>query len=225
MLGSGALAPSRLADDRRLTAMGYAGLAGGCVIVLIPGLLTGIALLTRGNADLSNGLLGAAIVAVGIIFVLWIGAYVGFRAMFFRDAARVEGAVPRSAIPGVIDTPGVFTGTAEWAIRLPARGSMGRVGKVWIELYPDGIQIWKGPDKPWPRWQFSYRNLLQAESVDVVATTKNGEIHQHFVRVIVDMPRLVFLFGSHWWRNKDAPVLADKLRQHGVPTVTEELDT
>lgn len=99
------------------------------------------------------------------------------------------------------------------------------IGMVWIELYPDGIQVWKGRDKPSPRWQFSYRNLVQAESVDLVATTKNGEVHQYFVRVIVDMPRMAFLFGSHWWRNKEARVLADKLREHGVPTVMEELDT
>ena len=224
MSDSGAISPGKLSDDRRLTAMGLAVLGGGCIFILVPVLLVVVAVVTRGNRNVSDSFFGAAVVSAGIVFVLWIGVYFGFRFMFFHDAVRVAGAPPRSEIPRVTAAPEVITGDAEWAIRLATRGTMGKVGKCWIELYANGLQIWKGPDHAEPRWQFSYQNLLQAESVDIVSSTKSGEVHQYFVRLIVDRPRMAFLFGSHWLRNKNAPALADKLRQHNVPTVSEEFD-
>jgi hypothetical protein len=34
---------------------------------------------------------------------------------------------------------------------------------------------------------------------------------------------MVFLFGSRWIRNRDLPMLVQRLGDHGVPTASEEL--
>ena len=223
-LSSGAVIPGRLSDDARLSAMGFLAAGGGCALVLVPALFLGLGFLTSGTKGVSDFFVGAAIVSLGVVFVVWVGAYYGMRFLFFRDAVRVAGAVPRSAIPRTITAAGVAEGQAEWAIRLATRGSMGRVGRCWIELYPSGIQVWKGAGHAEPCWQFAYGDLLQAESVDMISITKSGELHQFFVRLLVDRPRMAFLFGSHWRRNADAPMLAQKLRDHGVSTLSEEFE-
>src|SRR5919109_2177610 len=206
---------ARLADDRRLAILSGTALGGGCAIVFVPVTFIGLAFLFRDNKPVSNGLLTAAGVSLGIFFVVWVVAFFGFRLLFFRRAVNVEQGLPRSAIPRIVLSSST-TGAAEWSTRVATRGSMGRLGRCWVELYADGIQITKAPDRPEPRWQFAYRDLLQVESVDLITTTRNGDVHQYLVRLIVDRPRMVFLFGSHWTRNPDVPVLAQKLREHGV---------
>ncbi len=215
----GGLPIPRLSQDRRLLTLSFVTLGGGCAMLLVPALLLGIGAIFR-----SDGWLGAGIVSLFVLIVVYGVAAYGFRYMFFRDAVKIPGAAPRSQIPNAVDTPGVVVGQPEWSIKLATRGSMGKVGRCWIELYAKGIQIWNS-DHPEFRWQFAYGDLLQAESVDLVANTKSGEVHQHLARLVVDRPRMAFLFGSHWFRNNDAPVLVTKLRAHNVPTADEEFAT
>jgi hypothetical protein len=113
-------------------------------------------------------------------------------------------------------------------IQMQTHSSIGKLGKCWIALYRDGLEVSRGPQRPQPRWQFLYRNLVQAESVDLVSVgTKGSEIHQSFVRVITDQPRMAFLFGANmWWlENQKAEMLVNKLREHHVPTFAESIDT
>ena len=199
--------------------MSLAGAIGGCLVLLVLLVIAGIGLLLH-----DEGVLGLSMIVTFGLALVWLGVMYGFRFMFFHDAVRVPGSPPPSRIPRVIDAPGVISGEAEWAIRIATRCTAGKFGRCWVELYADGMQIWKGPERAEPRWQFAYSNLLQAESVDLSITTRNGDQHQYFVRLIVDMPRMAFLFGSHWLPNKNVGRLADELGRRGVRSTSDEFD-
>jgi len=222
-------AVNRLSTDPRLFVMSCATLGGGCLWILVPLTLIGLGALFHGNREASNSFPAAALISLPALLVLWLALHVSFRVMFYRDAVRVPGQLPVAEIPHVIDAPaGALGNQPELVLKMQARCSIGKLGKCLIELYPNGLQVSRGPQHPEPRWQFLYRNLLQAESVDVVSVgTKGGEIHQSFVRVITDRPRIAFLFGSNiWWtQNQKADMLVSKLREHHVPTFSESIDT
>lgn len=213
---------SRLADDRRLLAMGLGSVVGGCLLFGLPLSLAllGAVLTSRGvNAE---GLFTAAVIALGVLFVLWIAMFVAFRISFFRDAVKLPGGQGAEG-PRVVDAPmGTIGSQPELVITMPTRCTIGRLGRCRIELFAEGLQIWRGPKHPQPHWQISYRDLVQAESVDLVSnTSKGGELHQYFVRLIAVQPPMAFMIGSAWFRNTKVELLVNKLREHGVPTYAE----
>jgi len=228
-LASEPAAINKLSTDPRLFVMSCATLGGGCLWILVPLTLIGLGAVFHGNRAVSNSFFGTALIALPALLVVWLALHVGFRVMFYRDAVRVQGQLPIAEMPRVLDVPpGAISGQPELILKMQTRCPIGKLGKCWIELYENGLQISRGPQHPEPRWQFLYRDLLQAESVDVVSVgTKGGEIHQSFVRVITDQPRMAFLFGTNmWWlQNQKAEMLVNKLREHRVPTFTESLDT
>jgi hypothetical protein len=61
--------------------------------------------------------------------------------------------------------------------------------------------------------------------VDLISSGRYGDVHQYFVRLIATRPPIAFLFGSHWFRNLDARLLVNKLREHKVPTFAESFDS
>jgi len=105
-------------------------------------------------------------------------------------------------------------------VKLPARNLAGRLGKCRVEFYATGIQIWKGPNHPEPRWQFPYKDLLQAESVVMEASGSRNSRDQYSLRLIAAHPRMAFLFGSSF-TNRDTQTMLEELRKHGVQTFTE----
>jgi hypothetical protein len=226
---SGQPAVNRVSDDRRLFVMSCATLGGGCLWVLVPLTLAVVAGLFHSDRAVSNSFAGAAAIAVPALLLVWLALHVAFRLTFYRDAVRVPGEGLRSDMPRLVDAPaGAISGEPELVLKMKTRCSIGKLGKCWIQLYANGLQVSRGPQHPEPRWQFLYRDLLQAESVDLVFTgTKGTSVRQSFVRVITDQPRMVFLFGSNlWWtQNQKAQLLVDKLREHQVPTFAETLDT
>lgn len=226
---SGQAAVNRLSADPRLFVMGCASLAGGCLWILVPLTLAVLAGLLHGDRAVSNAFLTAALIALPTLLVVWLALLFGFRVTFYRDAIRVPGEGPRAEIPHVIDAPpGVISGEPELVLKMQTRCSIGKLGECSIELYADGLQVSRGAQHPEPRWQFAYRDLLQAEAVDLVSSGAKGTtVHQSFVRVITDQPRMVFLFGANlWWlQNQKAQLLVNKLREHHVPTFAESLNT
>lgn len=229
LLASEPAAINRLSTDRRLFVMSCATLGGGCLWILVPLTLIVLGALFHGNQAVSNSLFAAALIALPALLVVWLALHVGFRILFYRDAVRVPGQLPIAQVPRVVDAPaGAISGQPELVLQMQTRCTIGKLGKCWIEFYPDGLQISRGPQYPEPRWQFPYQDLLQAESVDLVSTgTKGAEIHQSFVRVITSEPRMAFLFGANmWWlQNQKAEMLVNKLREHHVPTFAESIDT
>ena len=195
----------------------------------MPLTLIGLGALFHGNREVSNSFFGTALIALPALLVVWLALHVGFRVTFYRDAVRVPGQLPIAEIPRVLDAPaGAISGQPELILKMQTHCSIGNVGKCWIELYRDGLEVSRGPQHSEPRWQFLYPNLVQAESVDLVSVgTKGSEIHQTFVRVITDQPRMAFLFGTNmWWlQNQKAEMLVNKLREHHVQTFAESIDT
>lgn len=218
---AGAATFPTLSDNQRVLRARGNYLGSGCLWFL--------AVLVTLGAVVASGALGrAADAVIGICVVLMIATaalflvvYERYRVIFMSEAVDVQGGLAKGDIPLVVDGPtGVAAGEPELVVSLPTRCLAGNLGKCRIEMYSDGLQIWKGPENPEPRWQFSYRDRLQAESV---ATTNLGRYSrdQYFLRIVAARPRMVFVLGSTWLVNPGVTVMLSKLAEHRVPTFTE----
>jgi hypothetical protein len=209
-----------LSDSRRLTIamlayVGAGGLFGIAILVVIGVAIVGAALHVRNDSVLEAFIL--PLFALGIV---WLVLYVRYRFIFRTTAVQVQGGLDKADIPSVIDAPGLVDGAPELVVELPARYLRGRLGKCRVEFYATGIQIWKGPDHPQPRWQFSYDDLLQAESVVIEASGSRNSRDQYSLRLIAAQPRMAFLFGNSF-TNRDTQLMLEELGKHGVRTFTE----
>jgi hypothetical protein len=222
----------RLSDDSRLTRLGNASLRSSMLYFFVPlGLvIVGVGLAFIGWLDAFIVVVGIALLLLVVFAAVWITMFVRFRVSFLQDAVTVPGALPAANLPQVIEAPaGVIGGTPHLAVRMHTRCATGSVGRCRIELYSHGIQIWKGPKDPEPRWQFAYRDLMQVECVDIITPASAagmGSPDQYLVRLITNQPRMAFLFGSVWFgtvggQNRNARLLMNKLRRHGVPAFDE----
>jgi hypothetical protein len=202
--------------------MSLTALGGGCALVFVPLALLGASALAHANKAVSDGLLSAGVVSVFVIFGVSVAAYIGFQVAFFRDAVKVPGSSQPADIPRVVEASyGIISGEAELTLKMPVRCTAGRLGRCLIEVYAEGIQISKGRDRAEPRWQFAYRDLVQVERIDLEYVGKSGSSHQYFVRLVAAQPRMAFLIGSRWLRNKGALQLAETLQAHQVPELDE----
>lgn len=210
-----------LSSDRRLTALSCAPMAGGCLAALVPFALIGIGGLINPN-DIDGWLIAAGIAFLAMIGLSG-GAYMRFRALFFRDAVNVPGALPPDEIPRIVDaSAGVIAGQPELVIKTRTRSTVGKLGRCWIEFYPDGVQISQGPQHAEPRWQFAYEDILQAELVDISSSGRGMTTHRYSVRIVTAEPRMAFLFGGSVLQNSTTQALASKLREHKVTLVNED---
>jgi hypothetical protein len=219
---------NRLSDDPRLSLMGCATLGGGCLFIVVPISLAVLAGLFHGSRAASDALLSAALIAIPVLLAVWVALHVGFRVAFYRDAVTLPGRTVASDVPRSVEAPpGIIAGEPELVLEMRVRSSVGRLGTCSITAYQTGLEISKAGQSE-PRWQFAYHNVMQAESVDIVITSSRGNTaRQTFVRLITDRPPMVFLLGTPWWQlqNRKAEQLVDKLREHGVTTFAESLDT
>lgn len=210
-----------LSSDRRLILLSCGPMAGGCMAGLVPLALIGIGALVNPN-DI-DGWLIAALIAFLVLMGLSIAGYYRFRVLFLRDAVTVPGGLPPDQIPRVVDAPaGVITGQPDFTVQTKARSTTGKLGKCWVEFYPGGVQISKGPDHPEPRWQFAYSDILQAELADITSTGRMGTTHRYSVRMVTSKPRMAFLFGGSLFQNSKTQALASRLREHNVTLLNEE---
>jgi hypothetical protein len=220
----------RLSDDPRLARLGNASLRSSVLFFVVP-----FALILTGALAVAVTRSGAfmIVVAIGLILFVVIGTvwstqFVRFRATFLRDAVTVPSGLPATNMPKIIQaSDGVISGTPKLVVKMQTRTATGSIGRCRIELYSHGIQIWKGPKHPEPRWQFAYRDLMQAECVDIITpAAAMGSPDQYLVRLITNQPRIAFLFGSVWFgtaqgQNRNARLLINRLRQHRVPAFDE----
>jgi hypothetical protein len=214
---SGAASSGRLktlSDSRPLTIamfayVGAGGLFGIALLVVIGVAIVGAALHVQNDSVLEAFIL--LLFATGIA---WLVLYVRYRFMFRTAAVQVQDGLAKADIPSVIDAPGLVDGAPEMVVTLPARYLRGRLGKCRVEFYATGVQIWKGPNRPEPRWQFSYDDLLQAESVVMEASGSRNSRDQYSLRLIAAQPRMAFLFGNSF-KNRDTQMMLEGLRKHG----------
>jgi hypothetical protein len=213
-----------LTGNRRLTIAMFSYLGAGCLWAVLGIAGMGIAVAMGASHAGSNSTLGALLETVIVLFVaimpLWLVLYIRYRFMFRAAAVEVPNGLSKAQIPRVIDAPGIVSGEPELVVVLPARYLPGRLGKCRVEFYASGIQIWKGPEHPEPRWQFAYENLLQAESVVMESTGSRGSRDQYSLRLSAAQPRMAFLFGNSF-TNSDSQLMLEELRKHGVRTFNE----
>jgi hypothetical protein len=218
---------NRLSDDPRLSWMGCATLGGGCLFVAVPLALGVLAGLFHSNRAASDALWSAALIAIPVLLAVWVALHVGFRVAFYKDAVTLPGRTIARDIPRVVEAPEAIAGEPELVLEMRVRSSVGRLGTCSITLYGAGLEVSKASQSQ-PRWQFSYRDVIQAESVDVTMTSTRGyTARRTFVRLITVHPPMVFLLGTPWWhlQNRKAEELVGKMHEHGVTTFAESLDT
>jgi len=224
---------SLLADDVRLTRLGRASLALGGLALIGPWLLCAVALVAAAFRIISYDLgLGMAALAV-VLFVLfaagWLTMYVRFRLAFLRRALEVQGHAQNAGVQRDVGAgPGVISGKPLLLVKMQTRCATGSLGRCRIELYSGGLQIWKGPERPEPRWQFAYGDVVQAECLDLFTPSWVPDLY--VVRLVTARPSMAFLFGGVWvssveGQNRNARLLTNKLRQHGVATFDATLDS
>jgi hypothetical protein len=213
-----------LAGNRRLTIAMFAYLGAGCLwgVLGIAGM--GIAVAMGATHAGHNSTLGTLLETVIVLFIaimpLWLVLYIRYRFMFRAAAVEVPNGLSKAQIPRVIDAIGIVSRQPELVVDLPAMYLRGRLGKCHVEFYVSGIQIWKGPEHPEPRWQFAYKDLLQAESVVMESTGSRGSRDQYSMRLIAARPPMAFLFGNSF-ASSDSQLMLEELRKHGVRTVNE----
>jgi hypothetical protein len=210
-----------LSGNRRLTTAMFAYLGTGCLFAIL--MLVGIAAAVFEGVRHTRtvAVWGTAIVLLFPVAAIWLALYLRYRFMFRAAAVAVQGGLVKADIPRVVDAPaGVIAGEPELVVTLPARCLLGRLGKCHVEFYAAGVQIWKGPQHPEPRWQFSYEDLLQAESVVMEAFGTRNSQDQYSLRLIAAQPRMAFLFGNST-TNRDTQAMLNELAKRGVPTFTE----
>lgn len=211
---------SSLSGNRRLIIAMFSYLGAGCLFVLVIVVGIGVAMVGRASHFQDDSVLGAFVVLLFAIGLLWYVLYFRYRFIFRSAAVEVQDGLAKADVPRVIDAPGLVSGEPEVVVKLPAWYLPGRLGKCRVEFYATGVQIRKGPNHPEPRWQFPYLDLLQAESVVMEAMGTRNSKDQYSLRLIAAQPRMAFLFGSSF-TNRDTKVMLEELRKHGVRTFTE----
>lgn len=214
---TGMHAVQTLADNHRVSVMSCSYLGAGCLFYLF-GFL-GIAGAIASHFVDANAVIKTAVLLVIASGLAWLVLYFVYRSAFMRAALRVPGGVAKHDAPRVIDAPSGFaTGELELTLTIVARCLIARFWRCRVELYSGGIQIWRGPRRPEPRWQFSYADLLQAEAATLTAMGTRFSSDERYVRLIVDRPRMAFLLGPAWSGSPSADDLLVKLSDHGVRT-------
>jgi Domain of unknown function (DUF4388) len=211
---------SMLSGNRRLIIAMLTYLGAGCLFVLVMVVGIGVAIVGGASHFRDDSVLGAFVVLLFATGLLWYVLYFRYRFIFRSAAVEIQDGLAKADIPSVIDAPGLVSGEPEVVVKLPAWYLPGRLGKCRVEFYATGVQIWKGPNHPELRWQFPYKDLLQAESVVMEAMGTRHSKDQYSLRLIAAQPRMAFLFGSSF-TNRDTNVMLEELRKHGVRTFTE----
>lgn len=210
-----------LSNDQRVTGAQLVYIGAGCLWGIV--ILLGVAAAVAAGAwhwqlDEFFGVLVVLVFATGL---LWLILYWRYRFVFRTEAVRVPGGLGRAEIPRVVEAPaGVIRGEPELVVTLSAHYLGGRLGKCRVEFYAAGVQISRGREHPEPRWQFSYQDLLQAESVVLEASGGRNSRDQYAFRLIAAQPRMAFLFGNSL-TDRDPQLMLTELRKHGVRTFTE----
>jgi hypothetical protein len=216
--------PQTLTGNRRLTIAMLSYVGAGCLWGVLGIAAMGIAVAMGATHAGYNSTLGTVLGTVIVLFIatmpLFLFLYFRYRFMFRAAAVEVPNGLLKAQIPRIIDAPGIVAGEPELVVDLPARYLRGRLGKCRVEFYASGIQIWKGPEHPEPRWQFAYEDLLQAESIVMESSGTRNSRDQYSLRLIAAQPRMAFLFGNSF-TSSDSQLMLEELRKHGVRTFNE----
>jgi hypothetical protein len=143
--------------------------------------------------------------------VVVISFYVRYALILFRAALQVPSGASREELPPVVEPATPLMGQ-EFDRYARVKTLLGRAGRCRIELYGNGIRIWRGPSHPEPSWSFAYTDLLQAEVVTLLGGSRGPA--PSYLRLIASRPRMAFLISSKSWSGD----LIKRLAGHDVHT-------
>jgi hypothetical protein len=164
-----------------------------------------------GHVDPSkNEFVGNVFVIAGAVwFATVMALYFRYYRTFIGAALRVPDGVSRADVPRVVEAASPLQGEV-FAKRARVKTILGWSIRCRIELYQNGIRIWRGPHHEGPLFSFRYGDLLQAELAAIVVS--RGSVN--YVRLVASQPRMAFLISS----GRSSRELVRYLGDHGVPT-------
>lgn len=189
----GAAVPT-VASDVRVAIAGMLYAASYLLLVVL-GIITVVGVLVT-HVDPSTNPTAADLIVGGAFLwvVLTIGLYWRYYRTWVGAALQVPFGPARNDLPRTI-TPAIeFVGVPEFEAQARVKTLLGRAGKCWIELFGNGMRIWRGPRHAEPSWGFEYSDLVQAESTFFIAGPRTPE--QRFVRLVAGRPLMAFLISS-----------------------------
>jgi hypothetical protein len=208
--GWGAPAPT-IAHNVRVSVAGLLYLAS--YLLLFPLGLVAVVWLLITHVDPSKNDTAAGLILGGAL--LWIvvvmSFYVRYALILFHAALQVPSGASREELRPVVEPATPLMGQ-EFDRYARVKTLLGRAGRCRIELYANGIRIWRGPSHPEPSWSFVYTDLLQAELVTLLGGSRGPA--PSYVRLVAARPRMAFLISSKSWSGD----LINRLDAHDVPT-------
>jgi|GEM_PF-3495316 len=208
--GRGGLAPT-VASNTRVLIAGLLYVAS--YLLLFPLGLVALVWLLITHVDPSKNDTAAGLILGGAL--LWIvvvmGFYIRYALILFRAALQVPSGASREELPPVVEPATPLMGQ-EFDRYARVKTLLGRAGRCRIELYGNGIRIWRGPSHPEPSWSFAYTDLLQAEVVTLLGGSRGPA--PSYLRLVAERPRMAFLISSKSWSGD----LIKRLGDHGVRT-------
>jgi hypothetical protein len=159
------------------------------------------------NDTAAGVILGGALVWV----VTTIGLYLRYYRILLGAALTVPAGASRDEVPPVVISTAALEGE-EFVGKARVKTLLGRAGRCRIEVYANGIRIWRGPSHPEPSWSFLYIDIVQAEVVTLLGGARTPD--QSYLRLVAARPRMAFIISSRRWT---ADVIR-RLAGHGVPT-------
>jgi len=209
-----------LTADKRLEAAETWFDGFGCLYALSAFVLVGGAIAIGAHWLNVNPAVGATAIAVFIALAfLWMGLWFRYRHVFFREALRVPGGLAKAEIPRDVEAPSdIIVGMPLAMAKLRVRTLRGRAGKCQIQLFEQGLQIWRGPKHQLPRWRFEYAQVALAEPVEVETPRGPNPV---YLRLVIGQPRMVFLCGPTLDLDRDLGPVLKALSEHGVQTFSK----
>jgi hypothetical protein len=209
--GRDALAPT-VASNARVLVAGLLYIASYLLLFLLA--IIAVAWVSIARVDPSKNDTAAGLIVGGAL--LWIlltmSFYLRYVLILFRTAMQVPSGGAREELPRVVEPATPLVGQ-EFDRSARVKTLLGRAGRCRVELYGNGIRIWRGPSHQEPSWSFTYADLLQAEVVTPLGGSRGPA--PSYLRLIAERPRMAFLISSKRWTRD----LIKRLGDHGVPTL------
>jgi hypothetical protein len=198
-----------MAADRRIIQAVIAWFVSFLLIFVLA--VAAILWVAIGHVDPStNDFAGNVFVIAGAAwFATVMGLYLRYYLTFIRAALDVPDGVSRAELPRVVDAAGLLQGE-QFARRARVKTVLGRSVKCRIDVYSNGIRIWRGPHHSEPSFSFLYSDILQAEMATIVVS--RGSVS--YVRLVASQPRTAFLISL----GRSSRELVRYLGAHDVPT-------
>jgi hypothetical protein len=150
--------------------------------------------------------LGGIVVWLALTVILYLRYYL----TFVHTALQVPSGVSGAELPRLIEAAKPLE-DEEFASGARVRTLLGGSANCRIELYRNGIRIWRGRDRDGFSFSFLYTDMVQAEMSTLVVGRGPSAA---YVRLVAARPRMAFLISPRRWSRE----LVMRLGDHGMAT-------